>query len=199
MADTKSTPGKRRHWVLARNALARAKTRERDEDESISATLPPREAHTVDWGSLAALSAVLHEEMATRAQKNRTEEGEGEEAGEEIVREAIRDGLQQGAAVAPDGRGTAGYWSLVRTKDAENFVQDVVYGGVDGFAYVRSLAEFVSAGPQDYQAVCPYFSVYSTVCIWFTCLFFRHFPLSHTRMQTRAWACLLQIGLSNTS
>jgi bromodomain-containing protein 7 len=183
-ADTKSTRGKRRHWVLTRNASARAKIKERDEDESSNTALPPREAHTVDWGSLATLSAVLHEEMASRGQKSREEE-EDEEVGEEIVREAIRDSLRQGSAVALDGRGitgTAGYWSRARTEDAERFVQDVVYGGVDGFAYVRSLAEFVNASCQDHHAVCPYFSVYSKTCVWLTSHFLRYPLFSPTAM-----------------
>lgn len=35
-----------------------------------------------------------------------------------------------------------GYWAR-RGRAAEDYVRDVVYGGVDGLAYVRSLAEFV--------------------------------------------------------
>lgn len=36
-----------------------------------------------------------------------------------------------------------GYWTTRRAVEAEEYLRDVVYGGVDGFAYVRSLAEFV--------------------------------------------------------
>ncbi|KDR66932.1 hypothetical protein GALMADRAFT_1137065 [Galerina marginata CBS 339.88] len=36
-----------------------------------------------------------------------------------------------------------GYWTTQRAAEAEEYVRDLVYGGVDGFAYVRSLAEFV--------------------------------------------------------
>ncbi|KAF5319224.1 hypothetical protein D9619_008454 [Psilocybe cf. subviscida] len=39
---------------------------------------------------------------------------------------------------------TQGYWSSHRAAEAEAFVRDVVYGGVEGYAYVRSLAEFVN-------------------------------------------------------
>ena len=35
------------------------------------------------------------------------------------------------------------YWSSQRAAEAEDYLRDVVYGGVDGLAYVRSLAEFV--------------------------------------------------------
>lgn len=36
------------------------------------------------------------------------------------------------------------YWTSQRAAEAEDYIRDVVYGGVDGLAYVRSLAEFVS-------------------------------------------------------
>ena len=35
------------------------------------------------------------------------------------------------------------YWTIQRAAEAEDYIRDVVYGGVDGLAYVRSLAEFV--------------------------------------------------------
>ena len=35
------------------------------------------------------------------------------------------------------------YWTSQRAAEAEDYIRDVVYGGVDGLAYVRSLAEFV--------------------------------------------------------
>lgn len=35
------------------------------------------------------------------------------------------------------------YWTSLRAAEAEDYIRDVVYGGVDGLAYVRSLAEFV--------------------------------------------------------
>jgi len=43
-----------------------------------------------------------------------------------------------------------GYWTTRRVVEAEEYLRDVVYGGVDGFAYVRSLAEFVDG----YDEVC---------------------------------------------
>ena len=36
------------------------------------------------------------------------------------------------------------YWTSQRAAEAEDYIRDVVYGGVDGLAYVRSLAEFVA-------------------------------------------------------
>lgn len=37
----------------------------------------------------------------------------------------------------------AGYWNEKRARDAQAWLSEVVYGGVDGLALVRSLAEFV--------------------------------------------------------
>ena len=38
------------------------------------------------------------------------------------------------------------YWTDERAVAAEGYLRDVVYGGVEGLAYVRSLAEFVHPG-----------------------------------------------------
>ena len=35
------------------------------------------------------------------------------------------------------------YWTSQRAAEAEDYIRDLVYGGADGLAYVRSLAEFV--------------------------------------------------------
>lgn len=37
----------------------------------------------------------------------------------------------------------SGYWTTKRAAEGEAYVRDLVYGGIDGLAYVRSLAEFV--------------------------------------------------------
>jgi len=83
--------------------------------------------------------------------------GAGEE--EERVFDAIRvsldceaagkklhtGGLEAKSAVFNDANaGRDGYWTTQRAAEAEEYIRDVVYGGVDGLAYVRSLAEFVS-------------------------------------------------------
>jgi bromodomain-containing protein 7/9 len=67
------------------------------------------------------------------------------------MKEAIRDGLQRHrqqatSTTATDlntDSGPASYWTPARATEAETYIQDVVYGGEDGYAYVRSLAEFV--------------------------------------------------------
>ena len=75
--------------------------------------------------------------------------------------QAIRNvgGGEDGATVAPTTAPTPtptvrtartganlanAYWTSQRAAEAEDYIRDVVYGGVDGLAYVRSLAEFVA-------------------------------------------------------
>jgi bromodomain-containing protein 7/9 len=41
------------------------------------------------------------------------------------------------------------YFTSQWAAEAEDYIRDIVYGGVDGFAYVRSLAEFVGSGPME--------------------------------------------------
>ena len=154
----KQPQGRRRHWTLARGAPARGKLKDREEDEPGGLILPPREAHTVDWGSLAFLTSALHAEMARGGQVQMAAaepSAVDEEEEEEAVKETIRDGLQQqangpvSAATPADGlvlnndSGHASYWTRARAVEAEMHIQEAVYGGVDGYAYVRSLAEFV--------------------------------------------------------
>lgn len=60
------------------------------------------------------------------------------------------------------------YWSNQRAAEAEDYICETVYGGVDGLAYVRSLAEFVAPSQKDYP-VCYFFLLaglfpYSKTC-----------------------------------
>ena len=147
---------KRYHWTLTRTASARTKIKDRDDDDPSNSSLPSREAHTIDWGALAPLSATLQREMAMRGQTGRRDVAADESEEEEMVREIILDNLQGETTSTDDGDITnlAGYWTLARAKEAEKYVQDVVYGGASGFAYVRSLAEFVDESGRDGCMVC---------------------------------------------
>jgi bromodomain-containing protein 7/9 len=132
--------GKRCHWTISRNAPSRGKVKERDDDDSNSNSWQvPREMQTVDWGALAVLEGLLREEMDKRAQGVG---GETEEKLLHVIRESVDPDDVENLDISRD------HWSLERSKEAKAYVRDVVYGGVDGFAYVRSLAEFV--GSVDY-------------------------------------------------
>ncbi|KAG6908536.1 hypothetical protein DXG01_004307 [Tephrocybe rancida] len=142
-------PGKRRHWAIVRNPT-RSKQKDRDDDAEgleVSAWQTPREIQVTDYGSYAALAGALEEEIRQRRVSGR--EGEEEEKVVQTLRETLDCEASPANVPAPkkdvSGFLLSNYWSTQRASTAEEYIRDVVYGGVDGLAYVRSLAEFVSA------------------------------------------------------
>jgi hypothetical protein len=111
--------GKRyHHWSIARNAPARAKLKDRDDDDGGSSTPwpNPREMQAVDWGALAVLEGVLLEEMDKR--------GYGvEKIEQEKLFDIVRESMDSGTDVAPDD--TQEYFSLAQAEDAAEFVAGV--------------------------------------------------------------------------
>lgn len=108
----------------------------------------PREAHAIDFGSFALLAGELAEEMRRRGLAPSVEKEE--EANLDLIRSSFdyQDRANTLGGTSSTTSDTAdllanGYWTAQRAAEAEEYVKDVVYGGVDGFAYVRSLAEFV--------------------------------------------------------
>jgi hypothetical protein len=73
-----------------------------------------------------------------------SEEGEVEGRILEEIRQSLSVGQRQGHTT--EGEHGYSYWTQGRAKEAEEYLWDVVYGGLDGLAYVRSLAEFVCGG-----------------------------------------------------
>lgn len=164
--SSSSQPQPRRHWVINRAATTRQKGKEKD-DELEGSELPawqvPREANSIDFGSFAVLSGALAEEMRQRGLSSTTP-GVGAALNETIDQEVnldlIRRSLDYDSAtvktdVADSPVGLVQtlkasnllaneYWTTNRAIEAEDYVRDVVYGGMDGFAYVRSLAEFIN-------------------------------------------------------
>jgi len=149
------SPGKqqprRRHWVISRNASSR-KGKEKEEEQELASEPPawqmPREPHASDFGSFALLAGELAEEMRRRGLTPSVEKEEGVNL--DLIRNSLdpQDGtntLDGTSSTTPDTADLLanGYWTAQRATEAEGYLKDVVYGGVDGFAYVRSLAEFV--------------------------------------------------------
>ncbi|KAG6824668.1 hypothetical protein H0H92_006173 [Tricholoma furcatifolium] len=140
---------KRRHWAVIRNPTRKQKDRD-DENEPQEAPpwQTPREIQATDYGSFAALAGALDEEIRLRRIYGR----EGEE-GEKILH-VLRDTLdcETSSAKLPGSQKdhaspgilAADYWTTQRASTAEEYIRDIVYGGVDGLAYVQSLAQFVS-------------------------------------------------------
>ncbi|KAF9467493.1 hypothetical protein BDZ94DRAFT_1155732 [Collybia nuda] len=140
-----SVSKQRRHWVITRN-VARAKARDKDDDQEppdAPSWKTPREAHATDFGSFALLAGAIEDEMRRRQVGGY--EGEEEEKVLEAIKESLDMETATGNAPTPDhGIGKTEYWNTERAADAEGYIRDVVYGGVTGLAYVRSLAEFVT-------------------------------------------------------
>lgn len=122
----KSKP-KRRHWVITRTAPSRNR-QQRDEEED--ADVPTREPAAEDFGTFATLGSMLSAQQPARY------------GTKDKLFEAIRASVGVHAkAPEVEIREPEDYWRGKGT-EAEQYLRDVVYGGIDGFAYVRSLAEF---------------------------------------------------------
>ncbi|KAF8884661.1 hypothetical protein BD779DRAFT_769027 [Infundibulicybe gibba] len=145
----------RRHWTINRNLVTRGKGKDKEEEPEMvdPAWHVPREAHATDFGSLAWLAGSLEEERRRRAVSgSHMEENQ-------MVNEIIRGTLdcEPAAKQRDDPPGNhnlqtaSTYWTNQQACDAEGYVRDLVYGGVDGFAYVRSLAEFTNIDEPEFS------------------------------------------------
>ncbi|KAJ3733568.1 hypothetical protein DFJ43DRAFT_1023331 [Lentinula guzmanii] len=147
------TPHKGRHWVVTRNSnYRRGKDKEDENDDLLESDWKAsREAHTLDFGSFALLAGELAEEM-----KRRGISGDDEQMTTEFIKESLNcappppstTNLHAGSSVSRDALN----WFPTQASEAEDYIRDVVYGGEEGFAYVRSLAEFVTP-PEGSDAV----------------------------------------------
>lgn len=150
---------KRRYWTITRNPVSRTKGKEKDDDiepTDIPAWQTPREAHAADVGSFALLAGELAQEMRHRGVSTSLDDDQS------TMLDVIRNSLDCEASAKTVANGPTiesapaieesnsallyakDYWSLKRAAEAEVYLRDVVYGGVDGLAYIRSLAEFVT-------------------------------------------------------
>ena len=164
----------RRHWVINRNTTSRQKGKEKDDEQQEPSDPPawqtPREPHTVDFGTFSILGGALAEEMRKRGLSNSAVNAVmevKEDLDEEVNLHLIRNSLdleptmrdleeEEGDSASKSGMSQEmnaminDHWTTRRAVEAEEYLRDVVYGGVDGFAHVRSLAEFVDR----YDEVC---------------------------------------------
>ncbi|TFK72282.1 hypothetical protein BDN72DRAFT_816254 [Pluteus cervinus] len=141
-------PRKQRHWAVIRNAPSRAKGKEKEEDVEVEqpAWQSSREVHAADFGSFARLAGELAAEMHRQGVVGK--EGEEETRLFSAIRESIEaPQIPQPLEFDPDQPEVvtpSNYWSSQRAAEAEDYLRDIVYGGVDGYAYARSLAEFAN-------------------------------------------------------
>ncbi|KAG6331646.1 hypothetical protein ID866_7442 [Astraeus odoratus] len=154
---------KRRHWTIVRNASARSRlskeTSEHEEDPTATITKTPREALPVDWGTFAQLLGILAADSDPIQRANAC-------GSEHRLHEALRSSIAlkpshstsaptSTTAFSPvhgpaggDERTANEFWTDTGAAEGWDYITDVVYGGVDGYAYVRSLAEFLRPPPE---------------------------------------------------
>ncbi|KAH9917523.1 uncharacterized protein B0H18DRAFT_958357 [Fomitopsis serialis] len=162
-SSTPTKKRKRRHWTIVRNAPSRRAKEREDEDEEEPPWKAPRIPSASDYGSFAELQNILATEGAAA---NVNDLGS-----ERRLLEAIRTSVEgasarnkgkdvdRGQSSAADDDDNA-YWRT-HGDPAHEYIRDVVYGGVDGYAYARSIAQFVhldepledTSGPPTYDAL----------------------------------------------
>lgn len=166
---TTAIVGKKRlkHWMITRNSTGRSRTKDTDENDDStlpSLSRPPKRqrfSEASDYGSLALLMGTL-----ARDSEKTANEMESSYRTDEMFFKELRQSLSLGThglnstpRVNEGGGGTqrnsysidvSSLEHVTRDAlDAEEYVREVVYGGVDGYAYIRSIAEFVSTSDSD--------------------------------------------------
>jgi bromodomain-containing protein 7 len=131
----------RKHWSIQRNAPSRRRENTNDSEETVPPWKAAREHHPCDYGT----SAILQEQLAR--EYGLTDVGHSLGSETQLftaIRRTVDRGIPVNPAHANDDLDLTeeGYWAR-RGRQAEDYLKDMVYGGVDGQAYVRSLAEFV--------------------------------------------------------
>lgn len=121
-------PQRRKHWTIVRNASTRAKLKDKEDDEPHSTDISPRDHFPSDFGSFATLGAELGASVCSQ-------EGLATSIRASIENRTIKRSLKAGV--------DSEYWTDEKAGEAWDYLRDVVYGGVEGFGYVRSIAEFV--------------------------------------------------------
>ncbi|KAH7907594.1 hypothetical protein BJ138DRAFT_1070003 [Hygrophoropsis aurantiaca] len=135
-SSTAKPSKKRRHWTIVKNAPSRAKAKEKEDEDTTPAWKVPRDPLLFDYGSFADLPSVIAEDI-------NTQDISGALGSEEKLFGAIRSTVEHRLLKRKLPESENDYWTDQKAVEAEEYIRDVVYGGVDGLAYIRSLAEFL--------------------------------------------------------
>jgi bromodomain-containing protein 7/9 len=155
--------GKKRlkHWTLNRNPTNRIRTKDTEDNHDLTPAASSRPskrqriAEVSDYGPFALLSGSLAKESKITLSEIENSFGTHAEFLEGLRRSLNPPNLSDvhgtprattGATLAQsNGLETSSPLdvSLRNALDGEDYVKEVVYGGVDGYAYVRSIAEFL--------------------------------------------------------
>jgi bromodomain-containing protein 7 len=120
-ALTEPSP-KRRHWSINRQPI-RSKTRDNEDNEVIPSSKVLREPQATDFAPFSTLMSDLTEEHGSQAVHE-----------EAKLFDTLRTSLQQPPSYVESSRA-----------EAEDYIQDIVYGGPEGLAYLWSLSEFINS------------------------------------------------------
>lgn len=125
---SESNKSKYRYWTVTRPTSQRGKAKDPVEERPPTPEWrKPRPLHTADFGLFPLLATSLSPEGTTEAL-----------ATQERLFEALHTGLESAARSQTDTNPAT---------SAQSWLQEVVYGGFDGLAYLRSIAEFVTPNP----------------------------------------------------
>lgn len=130
---------KLRHWTINRNP---PRSRIREDEEDGTTTMPQtkkRRLEPSDYGSFASLLGTLAIENGLKADDFENFFG-GNEKILDLLRQSIASHDKPSDELSPLVSTSVDRDQLL---SADEYIRDVVYGGVDGLAYFRSLAEFV--------------------------------------------------------
>lgn len=166
-APTTRAPKKRRHWTVVRNVPTRSRAKDKEGDATVDDAKTTwkvqRDAEPADYGTFAAFLGDLAA-SAVGPNNSAAIDGAGMGAAEYIygsehrlfatIRSTVEHrGVKRTREAELDEVCTdkskedevnEPFWTDERADEAWDYLRDVVYGGVDGYAYVRSLAEFVA-------------------------------------------------------
>ncbi|KAF9653600.1 hypothetical protein BDM02DRAFT_3125566 [Thelephora ganbajun] len=119
-------PTKWRHWTINRHS-GRGRAKDGDEEDAHT-SLPRREHATTDYGSMSVLMADLTAQATPQNIDNQP-----------MLFDLLRNSIDgRDVSSAPDTDPTE-----AAALNAQDYIWSLVYGGVDGLAYIHSLAEFV--------------------------------------------------------
>lgn len=129
-------PGKaRRHWTITRTppSRSRLKDAENEEESGQSKTTVLGDALPGDWGAFAVV-----------LQDDGRAEADVAGIGPAGSGNATKNGSGGGGGGGSRNRNDDKFWTDEAAQKARDYLIDIVYGGQRGYAYVRSIAEFIS-------------------------------------------------------
>ncbi|KAI6141725.1 hypothetical protein BKA82DRAFT_1006559 [Pisolithus tinctorius] len=153
-AQTDRPINKRKHWTIVRHSATRSRLKDTDQEEHMaSASKTSHEALPADWGTFAELLGRLAADPASRANTCASEQNLLAALRSSMSSRQIPHSSPPSSSPWPSTdtsipQTESDFWTDATVRNGWDYLLDVVYGGVDGFAYVRSLAEFLRRPPE---------------------------------------------------